>query len=88
VAKTAWAVSCVEYVKTSYLHSACNDGLNPDSLQFRSEDQIVVIHAGADLFVRKAYSPQKFPLRLAIHSSDGNRRICEKPQEILTDIGM
>lgn len=72
VAKTAWAVSRVEYVKSSYLPNA--------------RDQIAVIHAGADLFVRKAYAPTKFPLRLSVHASDGHRKECEKTSEILTDI--
>lgn len=73
VAKTAWAVSRVEYVKSSYLLDA--------------KDQIAVIHAGADLFMRTAYAPSKFPLRLSVHARDGRRKESEKAsEEILTDI--
>lgn len=96
VAKTAWAVSRVEYVKTSHLFAEkpgkSNEKGKPDSgATSVALDQIVVLHAGADLFVRRAYAPQKFSLRLTVHSSDGKRLQCKSADSsdgILTDIGL
>jgi hypothetical protein len=80
----------VEYVKSSYLSPTTTNNNNEDINSNKSNlDQIVVIQAGADLFLRTAYSSSKFPLRLSVYSPEGILKDTPNRSElILTDIGM
>lgn len=57
VAKTAWVVALVEYVKRS--------ADNPEA------HQTAIIHAGSELFLRACYVPTLFPHRLELYDSTG-----------------
>lgn len=67
ICKVGWTASKIEYVK-----------ITPDE----SKKRILIIHAGSDMFLRKCYSPDSFPLRIEGYQNPQNQeKHLEKQQE-------